>query len=52
MINLASKDDQHLFSFKKWEMGLNNDTYLKNQSKSPPPKPKSSYSYLGYSFLG
>lgn len=31
-------------------MGLNNDTYLKNQSKSPPPKPKSSYSYLGYSF--
>lgn len=34
-------------------MGLNNDTYLQNQSKSPPPKPKSSSSYLGaYCFFG
>lgn len=32
-------------------MGLNNDTFVNNQSKSPPPNPKSSYSSLGYSFF-
>ena len=32
-------------------MGLNNDTFVSNQSKSPPPNPKSSYSSLGYSFF-